>query len=165
MLVEALSRPLIATAYRYARDWEWARDLTQETWIKVYERIQSYDSRRSFRAWLFAVHRNVCLDFVRRAWVRLEAATPIGSAVFGERVAESGPHEQAERREFHEHLLRALGRLSKSQRQVFVRVDIEQDDPQEVAKDMGMKYGTLRTTLHFARKRVAKALREMKEDL
>ncbi len=164
-LVEALTRPLIAIAYRYARDWEWARDLTQETWIKVYQRIDGYNPRKPFRAWLFAVHRNVCLDHVRRAWVRLESATPGASAVFRDRAATGGAHEQAERREFHEQLLRALGDLSERQRQVFVRVDVEQGDPRQVARELEMKYGTLRTTLHFARRRLARRLRELKEDL
>ncbi len=164
-LVDALSRSLIATAYRYARDWEWARDLTQETWIKVYERIHSYDPSKSFQAWLFAVHRNACLDHVRRAWVRLESPTPAGSAVFRRPAAGADPHEQTERREFHDQLLRALGELSESQRQVFVRVDIEQGAPQQVAEAMGIKYATLRATLHFARKRLAKILRDREEEL
>lgn len=164
-LVEALSRSLIATAYRYARDWEWARDLTQETWIRVYERIHDYNPGKSFRAWLFAIHRNACLDHVRRAWVRRESTTPAGSTVFHQRVSGGDAHERVERREFHEHLLRALGRLSESQRQVFVRIDIEHGDPQKVADEMGIKYATVRATLHFARKRLAKALRDKKEDL
>ncbi len=164
-LVEALSRSLIATAYRYTRDWEWARDLTQETWIRVYERIRDYDPRKPFRAWLFAIHRNACLDHVRRAWVRRESTAPAGSTVFHQRPSGSNPHARVERREFHEHLLRALGGLSESQRQVFVRIDIEHGDPQEVAEEMGIKYATVRTTLHFARKRLAKALRDKKEDL
>ncbi len=55
----------------------------------------------------------------------------------------------------------ALGRLSESQRQVFARVDIEGRDQQEVARELGVKYATLRTTLHFARRRVAETLSEM----
>lgn len=164
-LVEALSRPLIATAYRYARDWEWARDLTQETWIRVYERIHSYDPSKSFRAWLFTVHRNACLDHVRRAWVRLESPAPAGSAAFSQRAAGGDPHEQTERREFHDRLLRALGELSERQRQVFVRVHIEQAEPQQVAEAMGIKYTTLRATLHFARKRLANILRDREDEL
>lgn len=164
-LVEALSRSLIAAAYRYVRDWEWARDLTQETWIRVYERIGDYNPRRSFRAWLFAIHRNACLDHVRRAWVRRESTTLAGSTVLHLRASGGDPHERVERREFHEQLLRALTGLSESQRQVFVRVEIEHGDPQEVAEEMGIKYATVRATLHFARKRLAKTLRDKKEDL
>lgn len=71
-LVEALTRTLIATAYRYTGDWEWARDITQDTWVKVHYRIQRYDPDKSFRAWIFSIQRNGCLDHLRRGWVRRE---------------------------------------------------------------------------------------------
>jgi len=42
-LVESATRVLIAIAFRYTQDWESARDLTQETWIKVHRGIRRYD--------------------------------------------------------------------------------------------------------------------------
>ncbi len=165
-LVEALTRPLVAMAYRYTGDWEWSRDLTQETWVKVHRRIQEYDPARSFRAWLFAIHRNGCLDHLRRAWVRCESAP--GEETLKELVGVSqtgNPHDDLERREFHGRLAMALGTLSERQRQVFVRVDLEQGDQKEVARSLGMKFTTLRATLHFARRRLATALRGMEESL
>ncbi len=164
LLVDALSRSLIAIAYRYSRDWEWARDLTQETWITVYDRIRRYDPARSFRTWVVAVHRNGCLSHLRRAWVRLETA-PGADVIEGLPVENGGgnPEDELERREFHQQLLRALGELSESQRTVFTRVDLEQGDQSVVARDLGMKPTTLRTTLHFARRRLAKVLRQSEE--
>jgi RNA polymerase sigma factor (sigma-70 family) len=161
-LVEALTRSLMAMAYRYSGDWEWARDLTQETWVRVHDRIRRYDPVRSFRAWVYTVHRNVCLSHLRRAWVRHET-TP-GDEALG-RAIESGadPLADLERREFHRRLLIALGALSESQRQVFVRVYLEGYDQKEAAQAIGIKHTTLRATLHFARKRLAAALREMEE--
>jgi RNA polymerase sigma-70 factor (ECF subfamily) len=163
-LVDSLTRPLLAMAYRYTGDWEWARDLTQETWVKVHRRIGDYEATKSFRAWLFAIHRNGCLDHLRRAWVRYESAA--GEKTLREHggVSQTGnPHQDLERREFHRRLALALVGLSESQRQVFVRVDLEQGEQQEVAKCLGMKSTTLRATLHFARRRLAAALREMEE--
>jgi RNA polymerase sigma-70 factor (ECF subfamily) len=160
-LVEALSRTLIAVAYRYTRDWEWARDLTQETWVKVHERIGSYDPARSFRAWLFTVHRNNCLSHLRRAWVRQEVV-PGDEALRRLRLVSDapGPEDDAERREFQRRLLRALGKLGAGQRQVFVRVALERNSCAEVADAMGIKATTVRATLHFARRRLARLLRE-----
>jgi RNA polymerase sigma-70 factor (ECF subfamily) len=160
-LVETLSRPLIALAYRYTNDWEWARDLTQDTWARVHQRIDRYDPGRSFSAWLHAVHRNGCLDHLRRKWVRHEAMP--GDEVLARLggPALDDPHADLERKEFHERLLMAVRSLSESQRQVFLRVDLEQTGQKEVARALGMKPGTLRATLHYARRRVAAALRGM----
>jgi RNA polymerase sigma-70 factor (ECF subfamily) len=163
-LVESMTRTLIAMAYRYTRDWEWARDLTQDTWIRVHDRIHDYDASRSFRSWLFAVHRNRCLDHLRKAWVRREQATQHEDIMRLRLVSGSDdPHVEIERMEFHRHLGIALDELSEIQRQVFVRVDVEQIPQRDVAEDLGMKFPTLRTTLHHARKRLAGALRTMEE--
>ena len=165
VLVDSLSRTLMAMAYRYAGDWEWARDLTQDTWIKVHERIRQWDPNRSFSAWLHAIHRNGCLDHLRRAWVRYET-TP-GDEVVARLsgAARENPEEDLERREFHQRLMAALGHLSESQRQVFLRVDLEHGDQKAVATSMGIKFGTLRATLHFARKRLASVLQEMEKSV
>lgn len=165
-LVGSLTRPLIAVAYRYTRDWEWARDLTQETWIKVHEQIDRYDPAKPFRAWLFTIHRNGCLSHLRRAWVRYELGSQ-GSRREDDTAlparSRSNPEDDFERQEFHEHLLMALGVLSESQRRVFTQVDIEGRDQQEVARELGIQYSTLRTTLHFARRRMAERLIEMEK--
>lgn len=163
LLVEALTRPLIALAFRYTQDWEWARDLTQETWIKVHDRIRLYRPGRPFGAWLYAVHRNGCVDHLRRGWVRQESS-PGDEVVHGLAGASAqNPEEEVERQEFHQRLLAAVAELSESQRQVFLRVDLEQGDQKEVARALGIRFGTLRTTLHFARKRLARALQEWEE--
>jgi RNA polymerase sigma-70 factor (ECF subfamily) len=162
-LVDSLSRTLMAMAYRYTGDWEWARDLTQETWIKVYRQIGRWNPGRSFSAWLHVIHRNGCLDHLRRGWVRYET-TP-GDEVVSQLTGAGpdNPEEDLERLEFHQRLKAALGQLSESQRQVFLRVDLEQGDQKAVAQALGIKFATLRTTLHFARKRVATFLREMEK--
>jgi len=43
-----------------------AEDLFQQTWIRLMEKIGSYDARRSFEAWLFAIARNLAIDHLRR---------------------------------------------------------------------------------------------------
>ena len=162
-LVETLSRTLMAMAYRYTGDWEWARDLTQDTWIRVHQHIGRYDPRRGFAAWVYAIHRNGCRDHLRRPWVRREETPGDARLVELRGRSPEGPEEELERREFQERILAASEGLSEAQREVFLRVDVEQGDQKEVAEAMGVRFGTLRTTLHFARKKVAAALREMEE--
>lgn len=164
-LVRILTRPLIAVAYRYTGDWEWARDLTQETWIRVHESIDRYEPGRPFHTWLYAIHRNGCLSHLRKAWVRRETASA-GATVRGLSSGSDGvdPEDELDRRDFQRRVIVALAQLSESQRQVFTRVDIEQADQREVAEALGMNFSTLRATLHFARKRMAKILRRTEEE-
>jgi RNA polymerase sigma-70 factor (ECF subfamily) len=155
-LVENLSRSLIAMAYRYTQNWEAARDLCQETWIRIYERISEYDPAQPFRPWLLAVHRNGCLSYLRRAAVQREVSTDQeGLRGLSVVAANPGPFEELEQQEFGARLRRAVPLLSPQQQLVFTRVDLEQGDQKEVARELGMNFTTLRTTLHFARQRLA----------
>ena len=43
-----------------------AEDLFQQTWIRVAEKIQSFDTSRNFDAWLFTLARNLAFDHLRR---------------------------------------------------------------------------------------------------
>jgi len=125
----------------------------------VFDTLHRYDPTRPLRAWILAIHRNGCLSHLRRAWMRLE--TVPGEEVLASLPAArtpSDPHRDLERREFHDRLVRAIGQLSERQRAVVLRVDLELGDQRSVAEDLGMNPTTLRTTLHFARKRLAHLL-------
>jgi RNA polymerase sigma-70 factor (ECF subfamily) len=163
-LVESFSRPLIAMAFRYAKDWETARDLTQETWIRVYERIDRYDSSRPFRNWLLTVHRNGCLNHLRRAHVRLEVSgVEIPEPTGTETPRGANPYNRVEQIEFMQRVRRAMEGLSERERTVFSLVDIEHNGQEEAAAIIGIKPVTLRTTLHNARRKLAGMLRKTED--
>jgi RNA polymerase sigma-70 factor (ECF subfamily) len=163
LLVESLTRPLIAAAFRYTNDWESARDLTQDTWIKVYERIGRYDPSRPFRNWLMTVHRNHCLNHIRSAAVRLETTGSQDMAFCSTPCHDPDPIENIDRKRFRERINLAMTRLSDRERRAFALVDLEQTDQREAAGILGMKQPTLRTTLHHARRKLARLLRTMEE--
>jgi RNA polymerase sigma-70 factor (ECF subfamily) len=165
LLVEGLTRKLIAMAYRYSQDWESARDLCQETWLKVYQQIQRYDCELPFRTWLLTVHRNTCLSYLRKPFLRRELATSDEViALIGLSDPSGDPWQRLQRQELGRRLRAALAGLTESQRRVFTCVDLEQADQQDAARALGMNPTTLRTTLHFARKRVARLLLKMEDE-
>lgn len=164
-IVDSLTESLMALAYRYTRDWESARDLCQDTWLRVYEKIGAYDPARPFSTWLYTIHRNGCLSYIRRASFQREV--PAGGAVPepGTGAADCpDPHREIEKREFARRLREAMKDLTDRQLEVFTRVDIEQQDRDAAARELGMNAATLRTTLHFARRRLAERLRKMESD-
>jgi RNA polymerase sigma-70 factor (ECF subfamily) len=136
--------------------------MTQETWIKVYERIDAYDPAQPFQSWLLAIHRNHCLSHLRRASVRRETA--VGDmAILELRPIEGhdAPLEILQRQEFAQRLRQAMAGLTASQQRVFGQVDLEQTEQKEAARILGMNAATLRSTLHAARKRLAGILVRM----
>ncbi|MEQ9569680.1 MAG: RNA polymerase sigma factor [Longimicrobiales bacterium] len=157
-LVESLTRTLVAVAYRYTGDWDWARDLTQDTWVRVHRNIRRYDPSRSFLSWIHTIHRNGCLDHVRRGWVRHETVTGDAELARLSGPAPDDPAADLEWREFRTRVLAAAEQLSEAQRQAFLRVDVEQGSGIDVARALGISPGTLRATLHHARRRLARIL-------
>jgi len=54
---------------------EYAEDLAQETWIRVLQRGSQYNGRQRFDPWLFAIARNLAIDYLRKKRKAVEAAS------------------------------------------------------------------------------------------
>lgn len=65
-LIEQYQRRLYRYLVRLVREPATAEDLFQQTWLRVAERIKSYDPHRQFENWLFTVARNLAYDHLRR---------------------------------------------------------------------------------------------------
>jgi RNA polymerase sigma-70 factor, ECF subfamily len=65
-LVEPLSRELSAYAYRMVGGYQDAEDALQETRLKAWRHLGSYEPSASFRAWLYRIATNTCLDMLRQ---------------------------------------------------------------------------------------------------
>jgi RNA polymerase sigma-70 factor (ECF subfamily) len=63
---------------RVGRD---AEDLYQETWTRVSSRLDTYEDRGSFRAWLFQIARRLVIDHHRRAGARIRMVADTNDAV------------------------------------------------------------------------------------
>jgi RNA polymerase sigma-70 factor (ECF subfamily) len=65
-LVEAYQRPVFNLCYCMLGDPGEAEDAAQETFIRVYTRLASYDPKRKFLSWLLAIASHHCIDRLRR---------------------------------------------------------------------------------------------------
>ena len=65
-LVEKHERALVSFLYLNTRDWQLAEDLTQDTFLRVYDQSWDYLPVGKFRAWMFRIARNHLIDTVRK---------------------------------------------------------------------------------------------------
>ncbi len=65
-IVERYQTPIIRYLYRLTGDYEMAKDLAQDTFIKAYKGILKTDAELSFKAWLYRIATNNALQHYRR---------------------------------------------------------------------------------------------------
>jgi RNA polymerase sigma-70 factor (ECF subfamily) len=120
------------------------QDVTQEVFVRVWRRIDSFRGESAFGTWLHRVAVNVILS--RRASQRGERERRVDSEEAMEHVA-ARPEHRDERRDFE----RAIVRLPEGARQVFVLHDVEGYRHDEIAEFLGVTTGTTKAQLHRAR--------------
>ena len=65
-LIEQYQHRLLRYLVYLSRNRELAEDLFQETWIRVLERGHQYDGKHEFSTWLYAIARNLTIDYLRK---------------------------------------------------------------------------------------------------
>jgi RNA polymerase sigma-70 factor (ECF subfamily) len=124
-----------------------AGDVLQTSYLKVLDGHAVFGGRSSFRTWLFGVVRRTAAEHRRRSIVRrIVSLGRDDEAVAAEEVH---PAESIARREEHDRLRDALGRLPQRQRQVLHLVFQQELTVEAAASVMGVSVGSART--HYAR--------------
>jgi RNA polymerase sigma-70 factor, ECF subfamily len=129
-----------------------AEDLFQQTWLKVVEKIRSFDASRNFDAWLFALARNLAIDHLRRIHPR-SLDEPLAGDERGETVADrlrSGEPAAFDRvlaAERRSHIGEAMAALPVIYREVVVLRFEEEMKIEEIAQVTGAPLSTVKTRL------------------
>lgn len=129
-----------------------AEDLFQQTWIRLLEKIGSYDSRRSFEAWLFAIARNLAIDHLRRRRdFSLDEADDSGHAP-SERLTSGGPDVLERLLDFERGgiLAAAIAEMPAIHREVLTLRFEEEMKLEQIAEVAGIPLSTVKSRLHRA---------------
>lgn len=168
VLVERYQDRAYGLALRVLRDEEWARDVVQEGFLKVYRSLDRFEGRSSFYTWLYRIVMNLCLDAKRSdrsnrhvEWdetAPLEADPDSADAVSAVHQEFTGPAGSLERAELREFMARAIEQLPDDARQTLLLREVEGLSYAEIAECLGVPKGTVMSRLHHARRRVREIL-------
>lgn len=165
MPMERYQHRLYRYLLRMVRQPGTAEDLFQQTWLRVMERIRSYDPQRSFEGWLFALARNLAIDHLRRYRPEsLDEPLPSGdSRVELIAGAGMGALEQLLAEERAGWLAESVAGLPLVFREVLTLRFEEEMKLEEMAAVLGLPLGTVKTRLHRALKHLRRTLEEKLE--
>lgn len=168
VLVERYQNRAFAIAFGVLRREDDARDVVQDSFLKVYRYLGNFQGNSSFYTWLYRIVTNMAIDHIRR---RKRASESSFDDLIGRgeaRVSDAGslapsragtnPHKEMVRRELMERLNAALDTLSPTHRAVILLREQEGLSYEEMAEVMQCSKGTIMSRLHHARKNVQRAL-------
>jgi RNA polymerase sigma-70 factor (ECF subfamily) len=155
-LVDLYSERIYNLALRILRRPDDAADVLQETFIKVYEKINSFDGRADFFTWLYRIATNEALMRIRKekrtvlSDDELENYYDRPSNVEIERWQDV-PLRDMLTKEFRQHLDKAIEALPEIYRSVFVLRDLEELSTREASKVLGITETNVKVRLKRAR--------------
>ena len=159
---------IYARAYSTMKNEEEAIDLSQEAWVKGWQRLKQFQGESSFGTWMTRIVINLCLDQLRKhKRQRAESIEAMDEESGGvERqmpVITINPTAGLERRELRQRIDKALGQLSYEHRTVLVLHEFEEMEYKEIAKTMECSIGTVMSRLFYARRKLAALLSDLKK--
>ena len=151
------------------RNEEDAIDLSQEAWVKAWQRLKQFQGDSSFLTWMTRIVINLCLDKLRKQ--KRERAESIenleeesGGVERQMPTVTVNPTERLERSELRQRIDKALGQLSYEHRTVLILHEFEDLEYKEIAKRMQCSIGTVMSRLFYARRKMAALMASYKRE-
>ena len=160
---------IYARAFSMMRNEDEATDLSQEAWVKGWQRLKQFQGESSFVTWMTRIVINLCLDQLRKQKrQRAESIEHLDEELGGvERQMPTvtvNPTEGLERTELRARIDRALNQLSYEHRTVLILHEFEDLEYKEIAKRMECSIGTVMSRLFYARRKMANLMAGYKRE-
>ena len=171
-LVRRYERPIFSLIYRMVRNREQAEDLSQETFVKALNAIESYRPEYKFSSWIFKIANNVSIDHLRRR--ELDTLSLDGSphALTPEAIQASALQlgdrqetalEELEAKELGGEIEEAIATLRPEYRACILLRHVEGRPYEEIATMLDLPLGTVKTYIHRARGELRQALAHLRQ--
>jgi RNA polymerase sigma-70 factor (ECF subfamily) len=155
-LVEAYQTPVYNLAYRMLGNTVEAEDAAQETFIRAYTRLDTYDPARKFSSWLLAIASHYCVDVLRRRRMNYLSFDELPPMVELSMPRTTQPEQVVVSQQEASAVQRLLDTLPPAYRTPVVLRYWYDMSYREIAETMGVTESTIKTRLHRARAKLAR---------
>jgi RNA polymerase sigma-70 factor (ECF subfamily) len=156
-LVEAYQTPVYNLAYRMLGNSVEAENAAQETFIRMYTKLGTYDPERKFSSWLLAIASHYCVDLLRKRrmnYLSLDDLPPMVELSMPKTVQ---PEQVVVREQDASSVQKLLETLPPNYRTPVVLRYWYDMSYREIAETMGVTESTIKTRLHRARAKLARS--------
>lgn len=147
---------MYGVAYKMVGNQEDALDLTQEIFLKAFQKIDKFNYKSAFSTWLYKLAVNVCIDELRKRKSVREYPT---EDTFQQILVDNDtPEDETISNEQEEILWKAINSLKEKERTVIILRDMEGLSYDEIASTLKCSLGRVKSRIHEARNKLKLAL-------
>jgi RNA polymerase sigma-70 factor (ECF subfamily) len=154
-LFDRYSGLFMSICCRYVKDTDEAKDVLQEGFVKIFQKMSSYESTGSFEGWMKRTVVNTCLDHLRKT-KKFEANVDLDNVSYLEPINEKVTSHLA-----HQDLLNLIQELPDGYRTVFNMYAIEGYAHREIADEMGISENTSKSQYRKAKLQLQEAIKKL----
>ncbi len=167
-LVEKYQKQVHALAWRKIGDFHIAEEITQDTFLKVYQKLSTLRDPNQFAGWLYVIANRQCLAWLRKKRIETESLEDtdtewIDETTYSRYVAEEQAKVTAETQR--EVVKRLLSKLKESERTVMTLYYLGEMTTEEISQFLGVSTSAIKLRLHRARQRLQKEETMIREAL
>ncbi len=167
-LISRYKRGVYTLIVRMVRNSETANDLSQDTFIRLYSSLSSYNPEYKFSSWLFKIANNLTIDYLRRQKQYVLSLdqpfeTEKDTMQFQVSVEGEDPLDRIEALELGEKIKEAIEKLPPDYRRVILLRHVEDMTYEEIVEVTDLPLGTVKTLIFRGRRLLRKHLRIIRE--
>jgi RNA polymerase sigma factor (sigma-70 family) len=155
-------RKVFNVAYKFVGRHDEAEDLTQDIFLKIFKALHTFDRRANFQTWLISISRNLCIDHYRSVRKERETmARDVDASNLAPVSRDRGPYSQLELTDLRRLINEALKELPGTLREAVVKRDLQEFSYQEIADQLGLPEGTVKSRINRGRLELARQIRRL----
>ncbi|WP_042357741.1 RNA polymerase sigma factor SigW [Bacillus rubiinfantis] len=163
-IVEIYKNSVYQLCFRMLGNRHEAEDIAQETFLRAYVNIRSFNQELKFSTWLFRIATNLCIDRLRKKkpdyYLDAEVAGSEGLTMYSQIPANTPlPEKELEGLELQEVVQKEILKLPEKYRSAIVLKYIEDLSLNEISEILDLPLGTVKTRIHRGREALRKQLR------
>lgn len=146
-IVRLYQKKVFLLAFSFFRNREDAMDIVQETFLRFYQKMETYQEGKNFQNWILQIAKNLCIDRYRKEQSRrkeLESQMSLEQLP----IPAGNTQEPSRSSELKDIFARCLKRLAERQRMIFVLKHYNELQYNEIAQVLNISVGTAKS-LHF----------------
>ncbi len=169
-LILKYEKKIYAIGFKVFKNEQDAYDVAQEICIKVYHKLNQFQFDSAFSTWLYRLATNTAIDEYRKMKRRMNHEMSSDKSIHDDedikmeiKDSSDTPEQSVLRQEEVNLVWQALNELKEDQKDIIVMKDIEGKSYDEIAEELDIGLGTVKSRLARARKALKNVLLEFRE--